>query len=187
MPPTRHVTVLDRRTVLIGGTAATALMALLRGPASAQTPPAPPAVEPPPVAAAPVSRAPASPGLVHSPQFEAALQAVLKDAEPVNGEPLSLELPELAENGNVVPYKIAVENPMTDTDYIRTLHLLSTANPQAVVATFHLVPASGKAAVAGRMRLARTQDVVAIAEASTGQVLIAIRKVDVTIGGCGNE
>lgn len=187
MPPTRHVTVLDRRTVLIGGTAATALMALLRGPASAQTPPAPPAAEPPPVAAAPVSRAPASPGLVHSPQFEAALQAVLKDAEPVNGEPLTLELPELAENGNVVPYKIAVENPMTDTDYIRTLHLLSTANPQAVVATFHLVPASGKAAVAGRMRLARTQDVVAIAEASTGQVLIAIRKVDVTIGGCGNE
>jgi sulfur-oxidizing protein SoxY len=185
--PTRHVTVLDRRTVLVGGTAVAALMTLLLGQAAAGTAETPPAAEPTPPPPEPISRAPASPGLVHSSQFDAALQAILKDAVPVNGEPLTLDLPELAENGNVVPYKISVENPMTDTDYIRTLHLLSTSNPQAVVATFHLVPASGKAAVAGRMRLARTQDVVAIAEASTGQVLIAIRKVEVTIGGCGNE
>jgi sulfur-oxidizing protein SoxY len=37
------------------------------------------------------------------------------------------------------------------------------------------------------MRLARTQDVVAIAEKSDGSFLIATRKVEVTIGGCGNE
>jgi sulfur-oxidizing protein SoxY len=76
---------------------------------------------------------------------------------------------------------------MIDTDYVRTLHLLSTSNPQALVASFHLIPASGKAAVAGRMRLARTQDVVAIAERNDDVFLIATRKVEVTIGGCGNE
>lgn len=103
------------------------------------------------------------------------------------GEPLTLEMPELAENGNVVPYSLAVTNPMTDNDYVHTLHLLSTANPQAVVAKFQLVPATGKASVSGRMRLAKTQDVVAIAEISTGQLVVAVRKVEVTIGGCGTE
>jgi sulfur-oxidizing protein SoxY len=37
------------------------------------------------------------------------------------------------------------------------------------------------------MRLAKTQDVVTIAELSTGQVLVAVRQIEVTIGGCGNE
>ncbi len=130
---------------------------------------------------------PVSAGLSHSAQFEKALADILVDAEPVAGGLFRLDLPELAENGNVVPYTLAVENAMTDTDYVRTLHLLSTGNPQAVVAKFHLVPATGKAMVSGRMRLAKTQDVVAIAELSTGPLLVAVRKVEVTIGGCGNE
>lgn len=93
----------------------------------------------------------------------------------------------MAENGNVVPYKITAESPMTDTDYVRTLYLLSTANPQALVATFHLVPANGLAAVAGRMRLAKSQEVVALAELSDDTFLLTSRKIEVTIGGCGNE
>ena len=76
---------------------------------------------------------------------------------------------------------------MTDEDYVRTLHILSTSNPQAVVGTFHLIPATGKASVSGRMRLAKTQDVVAIAELSSGKLLVSVRKIEVTIGGCGNE
>lgn len=179
--------ILSRRNLVVGGTAAAALAALLgTGRRSAWADEAAPAPAPTdPASAAPV--APPSADLVHSAQFEKALKAILKEATPTIGEPLTLELPELAENGNVVPYKIAVESPMIDTDYVRTLHLLSTSNPQALVASFHLIPASGKAAVAGRMRLARTQDVVAIAERSDDVFLIATRKVEVTIGGCGNE
>lgn len=97
----------------------------------------------------------------------------------------SLDLPEHAENGNLVQFKLSAESPMTDADHLKAFHLLSTQNPQAHVATFRLTPASGKAAVNGRMRLARTQDVVALAEFSDGRLLIATRKVDVTIGGCG--
>ena len=63
----------------------------------------------------------------------------------------------------------------------------SPPHTQALVAKFHLVPATGKSTVSGRMRLAKTQDVVGIAEVSTGQMLVAVRKVEVTIGGCGNE
>lgn len=183
----RHVKILSRRDVVLGGSAAGALIALLasRPVLSAGTEAVPAAPEPPPTVSS--SRIPVSEGLTHSTQFDEALNAILADAEPAVGEPLTLTLPDLAENGNVVPYTIAVESPMTDTDYVRTLHLLSTSNPQAVVAAFHLTPATGKALVSGRMRLAKTQDVVAIAELSGGQRLVSVRKIEVTIGGCGNE
>jgi sulfur-oxidizing protein SoxY len=122
----------------------------------------------------------------HSAAFNEALKQILGEAKPAETG-LMLDLPELAENGNTVPYKLAVESPMTDTDYIKTMYLFSTANPQALVGAFHLVPASGKAHVAGRMRLARTQDVVALAQRSSGEFMIVTRRVEVTIGGCGNE
>lgn len=183
--PQRHLQILSRRDLVLGASAAGALFALLtsRPAFAAGTEAAPVAAE----TVVPISRVPLSEGLSSSRQFDEALSAILKDAQPTVGEPLTLTLPDLAENGNVVPYTIAVESPMTDNDYVRTLHLLSTANPQAVVATFHLIPATGKAMVSGRMRLAKTQDVVTIAEVSTGQVLVSVRKIEVTIGGCGNE
>lgn len=188
MTPSR-ITVVCRRDVLLGGSAATLLATLVKpmsaaaGTSGNETASQPEAIAP----AVPQGRIPVSAGLSHSPQFENALKTILVDAEPLMGEPLTLEMPELAENGNVVPYSLAVTNPMTDNDYVHTLHLLSTANPQAVVAKFQLVPATGKASVSGRMRLAKTQDVVAIAEISTGQLVVAVRKVEVTIGGCGTE
>lgn len=121
-----------------------------------------------------------------SPQFDIALKKIIGQAVPLE-EGVTLELPEIAENGNIVPYKLAVASPMTEDDYVERLHLLSTANPQAAVATFHFTLLSGAAAVTGRMRLAKTQDVVAVAETSTGKLLIGRRNVKVTIGGCGNE
>lgn len=174
-PPT--VRLLDRRVFLVRGGAAAAAALLPLAAASATETPTPPAASSP---------APGPVTATRSPQFDETLQAILKGAEPAEGA-LTLELPELAENGNVVPYKINVESPMTDTDYVKTLSLLSTQNPQAFVASFHLIPATGRATVSGRMRLARTQDVVALAELSNGNVLIATATIEVTIGGCGNE
>lgn len=181
--PQKKIAILSRRQFVLQGSAAAALVAGLLHtvrPAFAETAPTPP---PAPAEAAP----PVDPATsAYSAQFDEALKAILKSAQATEGT-LSVELPELAENGNVVPYTIKAESPMTDTDYVRTLHLLSTANPQALVASFHLVPASGKAEVSGRMRLAKTQDVVALAELSNDTFQIATAKVEVTIGGCGNE
>jgi sulfur-oxidizing protein SoxY len=125
-------------------------------------------------------------GLERSPQFDRALKSAIGNAVPEEAGVI-VDLPEIAENGNIVPYKLEVESPMTEVDYVLRLHLLSTANPQAAVATFHFTPLSGKAAVTGRMRLAKTQDVVAVALTSTGRLLMGQRNVKVTIGGCGNE
>jgi sulfur-oxidizing protein SoxY len=116
--------------------------------------------------------------------WELAVRKIVGEAKPSEGK-FALELPEIAENGNTVPFTVSVESPMTEKDHVKAIHIIATANPQPGVATFRLSPLSGKASVSSRMRLARTQDVVAIAELSDGRFLMAKRPVKVTIGGCG--
>jgi sulfur-oxidizing protein SoxY len=119
-----------------------------------------------------------------SAEFKAALEALIGKASPL-ASGLSLELPDSVENGDYVPVALGVDSPMTAENHVKAIHLLSTANPRAAVATFRFTTLSGKARVTSRMRLAKTQDVVAVAELSDGSVLITRRKVDVKVGGCG--
>ena len=121
-----------------------------------------------------------------SPAFELAYRRLLGESEPLDDGSVTLELPDIPENGNTVPFRIEVASPMTPEDFIKTAYLLSTGNPQPMVAAFHFSNKSGRAVVAGRMRLARSQDVVALAERSDGKFVVAVRQVEVTIGGCGN-
>lgn len=116
--------------------------------------------------------------------WEAALKKIVGDQTPIEGK-VMLNLPEIAENGNTVPFSISVDSPMSDSDYVKAVHVISTGNPQPTVATFHFTPESGKAAVSSRMRLAKTQDIVGVAELSDGKFAIARKEVKVTIGGCG--
>jgi sulfur-oxidizing protein SoxY len=119
-----------------------------------------------------------------TPQFQAAFKALAGDGTPSDG-PVKLEMPELAENGNMVPFTISVESPMTDDNHVKTLTIFSTGNPQPIIAKFHFSPNSGRVLVSGRMRLARTQDVIAVAHLSTGALIKGATKVSVNVGGCG--
>jgi sulfur-oxidizing protein SoxY len=112
------------------------------------------------------------------------LKTIHGDAKPAEAK-VNLDLPEIAENGNTVPFAVSVESPMSDADYVKAIHVVSTGNPRPEVVTFLLTPQSGKAAVASRMRLARTQDIIAVAEMSDGKFYMSRRTVKVTIGGCG--
>lgn len=116
--------------------------------------------------------------------WEEVVKKVLGDAKPVEGK-IAIEMPEIAENGNTVPFAISIDSPMTEKDYVKAIHVIATANPQPGVATFRFSPLSGKAAVTSRMRLARTQDIIAIAELQDGRFFSGKRNVKVTIGGCG--
>lgn len=98
---------------------------------------------------------------------------------------VALELPEIAENGNTVPISVKVDSPMTEDDYVKRVMVLADANPRPGVAVFHFTPAAGVAEAATRMRLAKTQNVLAIAEMSNGKYFLGKREVKVTIGGCG--
>lgn len=98
---------------------------------------------------------------------------------------VKLDLPEIAENGLVVPINLDVESPMTEADYVKAVHVFADGNPLPQVVTYRFTPESGKASASTRMRLAQTQNVIAVAEMSNGQLYSAKAQVKVTIGGCG--
>jgi len=115
---------------------------------------------------------------------QALLKILMGDAKPGEGG-VSIQLPDIAENGNTVPYGVTVESPMTETDFVKAVHILAPANPLPQVSSFFFTPQSGRAAVSGRMRLAQTQEVLAVAEMSDGTFSTGRRPVKVTVGGCG--
>ncbi len=115
---------------------------------------------------------------------DAAIKERIGNAKPITGR-VSIELPQIAENGNTVPLSIEVASPMTEADYVKMVHVFADENPRPNVASFHFTPRSGKARVSTRMRLLKTQNVVAVAEMSDGSVYMAKTQVKVTIGGCG--
>jgi len=98
---------------------------------------------------------------------------------------ITLELPQIAENGNTVPIAVEVKSPMTGSDYVKTVHVYAEGNPSPEVATFRFTPESGKARVSTRMRMIKSQNIIAVAEMSDGSVYMGKKAVKVTIGGCG--
>jgi len=97
---------------------------------------------------------------------------------------VKLELPLLADNGNSVPVKIAVQSPMTPADHVRSIRLLSERNPEREMAVFHLGPRAGVAEISSRVRLAGSQRVVALAEMSGGSWWMETADVVVTLSAC---
>jgi sulfur-oxidizing protein SoxY len=98
---------------------------------------------------------------------------------------ISLDLPDIAENGNSVPLTVRADSPMTASDYITDVLVVADRNPRPIVAIFQFTPLSGRAEAATRIRLATTQNVVAIAKTNTGALFTSRKLVKVTIGGCG--
>jgi sulfur-oxidizing protein SoxY len=98
---------------------------------------------------------------------------------------VTIELPEIAENGNAIPLSIVVDSPMTADNHVTDILVVAEGNPAPGVAAFKFTPMSGRAEVATRIRLAGSQNVVVVARTSNGALLTAQRQVKVTIGGCG--
>jgi sulfur-oxidizing protein SoxY len=98
---------------------------------------------------------------------------------------IKLDVPEIAENGLVVPVNVEVESPMTEADHVKAVHIWADGNPQPGIVSYSFTPACGKASAATRMRLAQTQNIVCVAEMSNGSLHMAKANVKVTIGGCG--
>lgn len=98
---------------------------------------------------------------------------------------IKLDVPQIAETGLVVPIGVEVDSPMTANDYVKSVHVFAEKNPLPGVITYRFTPEAGKAAASTRMRLAETQDIVVVAEMSSGQLFSRRSEVKVTIGGCG--
>ena len=102
---------------------------------------------------------------------------------PVEGH-LKIALPELAENGNTVPLSVAIAGPLPENAHVEEILVLAPANPNARVIRFRF-SASSVPQASTRIRLAETQDVMAVAKLSDGTFISASRQIKVTIGGCG--
>lgn len=89
-----------------------------------------------------------------------------------------LDAPEIAENGNTVPIEVSAPGATE-------IMVLALGNPTPSVATFKFGPLAASQSASTRIRLAGTQDVVAIAKMSDGSFSKALSTVKVTIGGCG--
>ncbi len=90
---------------------------------------------------------------------------------------LVLTTPEIAENGNTVPISVSAAGAVS-------IMILADGNPNPGVVTFIFGPLA-EAKAATRIRLAGTQNVIAVAKMADGTFIQTSRSVKVTIGGCG--
>ena len=125
-----------------------------------------------------VRRAEATPATM-----KAAIHRVIGE-QPVRKGKVALDIPPLVENGNTIAMSVAVDSPMTETDYVKAIHVFNEKNPQPDIISVHLGPRAGKAAFSTRIRLADSQNVVAIAELSDGSLWSDTAEVIVTIAAC---
>lgn len=113
----------------------------------------------------------------------AAIRAFAAGA-PVRAGRVRLDIAPLVENGNVVPVTVTVESPMSAADHVKAIALFNERNPQRDVAVFHLGPRAGRATVATRIRLATSQQLVAVAQLNDGSCWTHSVDVIVTLAAC---
>jgi sulfur-oxidizing protein SoxY len=91
---------------------------------------------------------------------------------------ISLDAPEIAENGAVVPVAVASSLPN-----VSAIAILVPENPNTLVAAYK-IPEGTEASVSNRVKMAKTSKIVAVVE-SGGKLYSASKEVKVTVGGCG--
>lgn len=105
-----------------------------------------------------------------------AIKAFAGDAAVTDGS-FDLTTPEIAENGNTVPVSFSAPGA-------KRVMLLADGNPSPGVASFKFGALSDSSG-STRIRLAGTQNVIAVAEMADGSIVQVAKAVKVTIGGCG--
>lgn len=115
---------------------------------------------------------------------EALVSAFAKGRQPVEGG-LALDVPLTADNANAVPVGIKLQQRFTDSLWCEEILVIADRNPRPAACRFLFERAMGMADVATRIRLAESQNVIALARMSDGAVMMQTRPVTVTGGGCG--
>ena len=115
-----------------------------------------------------------------------AIRNVVGEAQVQTGK-VKIDIPPLVENGNTVPMTVSVASPMTEADYVKSIHVFNEKNPQPNIGNFYIGPWAGRAQIATRIRLADSQKVVAIARMSDDSFWSVSTEVIVTLAACTEE
>jgi sulfur-oxidizing protein SoxY len=113
--------------------------------------------------------------------------ARLVGSSKVNQGRVKISLPPLVENGHLVPLSVSVDSPMTPADYVKAIHVFTDKNPLPEVISFYLGPGAGRASFSTRVRLADTENAIAIAQMSDGSFWSQSVFVVVTTAACLEE
>ena len=97
---------------------------------------------------------------------------------------VTIDVPPLVENGNAVPVTVSVESAMTESDRVLAVHIVNEKNPQPQVVSAVLGPRVARARLSTRIKLADSQQIVAIAEMKDGSFWSGSADVIVTIAAC---
>lgn len=104
--------------------------------------------------------------------------------KPITEGRLTLDIAPLVENGNAVPISVKIDSPMTATDHVQEIIVFNERNPQRDVVRFVFSPLSGRAQADARIRLATSQQLVALARLSDGSQWSHHVDVIVTLAAC---
>lgn len=91
---------------------------------------------------------------------------------------ITLDAPEIAENGAVVPVSVASTLPN-----VTAISIMVLENPNTLAAAYK-IPDGTEPSVSNRLKMAKTSKVVAVVEAG-GKLYTTSKEVKVTVGGCG--
>jgi sulfur-oxidizing protein SoxY len=97
---------------------------------------------------------------------------------------LVLDIPRIADNGNVVPLHIVMPGPFPPGAEVKTIHLFSEKNPVPQMAVFHFPQPVAKVEIESRIRLAGSQRLAAVATLADGSLYYATADVTVTVSAC---
>ena len=113
------------------------------------------------------------------------LAAALRDfsgGAPLREGQVRLEVEPLVDNGNTVPVSLSV--PGLPPEQVQALALFTERNPQSEVIRAQFGPRAGERMLATRIRLATSQQLVAVARLADGSCWMQRVEVVVTLSAC---
>jgi sulfur-oxidizing protein SoxY len=108
------------------------------------------------------------------------LGVTLKDLKESNL--ITVKAPTIAESGANVPVQVKANIPV---DQVEAIYIFADNNFNPWVTKVELSPMNGEVFFATRIKLAKTSPVRAVIKMKDGSLLMAVKEVKVTVGGCG--
>lgn len=112
-----------------------------------------------------------------------ALKAFVAGREVRTGR-LRVEVPRIADNGNLIAMRVIMPGPFTPGADVRDIHVFAEKNPVPLIGAFHFPVPTARPEIELRMRLSGTQRVAAVATLADGTLHAAIVDVTVTLSAC---
>ncbi|GMR16003.1 MAG: thiosulfate oxidation carrier protein SoxY [Gammaproteobacteria bacterium] len=111
-------------------------------------------------------------------KMDVAMNAISGKAKPTASADITVEAPDIAENGAVVSVKIKTTLPK-----VESISVYVPVNAFPLSASY-ILSNQMETSITGRIKMAKTADIVAIVK-SNGKLYTAKKGVKVTLGGCG--